>query len=135
MDWLTFISNMWRSFVWPAVFFIGLVLFREPIKRVLLSLKFLRYGDIEAEWVDPKKKEIDIIVYHLQRSPHSFQWFRDTTELKYSNKRFSTIMATYPNILESINISGSDKKKRKRPGMRLTQEYRKNLEEMLQKSV
>ena len=41
MDWLTFISNIWNatgSFAWPAAFVIGLLLFRKPLEKVILSL-------------------------------------------------------------------------------------------------
>ena len=150
MDWLTFISNMGGSFVWPVVFVIGLILFRKQIKTLLGSIKALRIKDFfEAELAEPQEtidqeintitQEINTITSLLQSSPHSFQWFRDNTRINYSDKQFVTMVATLPKILERINIVSRDEKKRKRtpglPGMRLTREYRKNLEEMLQKSV
>jgi hypothetical protein len=101
MDWLTFISNIWNAtgkFAWPAVFVIGLILFREPIKKVILSLKSLRYKEFEIELVAPQDisdQEINIIVYYLQRSPHSFQWFRDNTEIQYTDAQFSTLLAKH----------------------------------------
>jgi len=138
MDWLTFISNICNaagSFVWPAVFVTGLILFKKPIKTVILSLKFLRYKDLEMELVAPddtSDQEMNIIVYYLQRSPHSFQWFRDNTEIQYSNEQFNTLVAKHPGVLEPITIVGRNKEKRKRapglPGMRLTKEYRQKIE-------
>jgi hypothetical protein len=134
MDWLTFISNIWNAtgnFAWPAVFVTGLVLFREPIKKVILSLKSLRYKEFEVELVAPQDisdQEINIIVYYLQRSPHSFQWFRDNTEIQYTDAQFSTLLAKHREILEPITIISSDEENRKSspglPGMRLTREYR-----------
>ena len=142
MDWLTFISNIWNSagsFAWPAVFVTGLVLFRKPIKTVILSLKFLRYKDLEMELVAPQDtsdQEINIIVYYLQRSPHSFQWFRDNTEIQYTNEQFGTLVAKHPEILEPITIVSRDEKKRKStpglPGMRLRREYRQKIEKAVQ---
>jgi hypothetical protein len=121
MDWLTFI------------------LFRKPIKTVILSLKFLRYKDLEMELVTPQEtsdQEIDIIVYYLQRSPHSFQWFRDNTEIKYTNEQFAPLVAKHPEILEPITIVSSDEEKRKStpglPGMRLTRKYRQMIQKALQ---
>jgi len=142
MDWLTFISNIWNtagSFAWPAVFVTGLVLFRKPIKTVILSLKFLRYKDLEMELVAPQDtsdQEINIIVYYLQRSPHSFQWFRDNTEIQYTNEQFGTLVAKHPEILEPITIVSRDEEKRKStpglPGMRLRREYRQKIEKAVQ---
>ncbi len=142
MDWLTFISNIWNSvgnFAWPAVPIIGLVLFREPIKKVIPSLKVFRFRGLEIEMVEPQEttdQEINIIVSYLQRSPHSFQWFRDNTEIQYSDKQFGTLVATHPTTLERINISSRHKKKRTSPpGMRLTREYRRLMSDVISKSI
>lgn len=160
MDQLTFISSIWGSLAWPAVLIIGLVLFREPIKNAISKIKSIRIGNSEMELVEPVKPEpvkltevsdieikylyptdyeINIITSHLQRSPHSFQWFRDNTELQFSDKQFNTLIAAYNKILEPINIVSRNKKKRKKssglPGMRLTQKYRQEIERVLQSSV
>ena len=142
MDWLTFISNIWNaagSFAWPAVFVTGLVLFKKPIETVILSLRSVRYKDLEVELVAPQEtsdQEIKIIVYYLQRSPHSFQWFRDNTEILYSNEQFVTLMAKHPKILEPITIVSRNEEKRKSApglrGMRLTREYRQKIEKVVQ---
>jgi hypothetical protein len=142
MDWLTFISNVWNTagnFAWPAVFVTGIVLFREPIKKVILSLKFLRYKELEVELVAPQDtsdQEINIIIYYLQRSPHSFQWFRDNTEIQYTDTQFSTLLAKHREILEPVTIVSSDEEKRKStpglPGMRLKREYRQKIEKVVQ---
>ena len=142
MDTLTFISNIWKeagSFAWPAVFVTGLVLFRKPIKTAILSLKFLRYKDLEMELVAPQEtsdQEINIIVYYLQRSPHSFQWFRDNTEIQYTNEQFGMLVAKHPKILEPITIVSRDEEKRESTpgltGMRLTRKYRQKIEKVVQ---
>jgi hypothetical protein len=142
MDWLTFISNIWNaagSFAWPAVFVTGLVLFREPLKRVILSLKFLRYKDFEMELVPPQEttdQEMNAIVSYLQRSPHSFQWFRDNTDFQYTNEQFDALVAKHAGILEKVTIISRDVDKRKGtpglPGMRLTRKYRQMMEKALQ---
>jgi hypothetical protein len=140
MDWLTFISKIWDAagnFAWPAVFVTGIVLFREPIKKVILSVKFLRYKELEMEMVEPQEtsdQEINIIVYYLQRSPHSFQWFRDNTEIQYNDQQFGTLLAKHSKILEPITIVSRDEEKRKStpgmPGMRLTREYRQKIDKV-----
>ena len=139
MDWLNFISNILGSLAWPAVLVIVLLIFRGPIKNVISSLEFLRYKDFEMGFGEHKEKEINIITSHHQRSCHSFRWFRDNTELQYSDKQFRTIMATYPKILGPINIVSRNEKKRKKghghPGMRLKREYRQEIEKVLHSSV
>ena len=141
MDWLTFISKIWDSsgnFAWPAAVVIGLVLFREPIKKIMLSIKSLRFKELEMEMVAPQEtsdQEINIIIYYLQPSPHSFQWFRDNTEIQYTDRQFGTLLAKHSKILEPITIVSRDEEKRKSspglPGMRLTQEYRQKLEKAI----
>ena len=144
MDWLTFISKIWDAagnFAWPAAFVIGLVIFREPINKIMLSIKSLRYKELEMEMVAPQEtsdQEIKIITYYLQRSPHSFQWFRDNTEIKYTDAQFGTLLAKHSEILESITIVSRDEEKRKStpglPGMRLKREYRQKIEKVMQSS-
>lgn len=144
MDWLTFISNIWNAtgkFAWPTAFVIAIILFRVPITKVILSLKSLRYKEFEIEMVAPQDisdQEINIIVYYLQRSPHSFQWFRDNTEIQYTDAQFGTLLAKHSEILEPITIVSSDKEKRKStpglPGTRLTREYRQKIAKAVQKA-
>jgi hypothetical protein len=140
MDWLTFISNIWNAagrFAWPAVILTGLVLFRETLKK-LISLKF-RYKDFEVELVAPQEttdQEINAIVSYLQRSPHSFQWFRDNTDFQYTNEQFDAVVAKHAGILEKVTIVSRDEDKKKStpglPGMRLTRKYRQMVEKTIQ---
>ena len=79
----------------------------------MLSLRSLRYKSLERDMELPapqetSDREINIIVYYLQRSPHSFQWFRDNTEIDYTNEQFGTLVAKHPKILESVNIVSRD---------------------------
>jgi hypothetical protein len=144
MDWLTFIANIWDgagNFAWPAVLVLGLVLLREPIRKLILSLKFLRYKGLEVELVAPQEtsdQEINAIVYYLQRSPHSFQWFRDNTEIQYTDAQFNTVLANHGEMLEPVTIVSRDEEKRKStpglPGMRLTREYRQKIAKVMQGS-
>ena len=143
MDWLTFISTIWDAvgnFAWPAAFVTGLIFFRKPITKVILSLKSVRYKDIEMELAAPEEtseQEINIIAHYLRRSPHSFQWFRDNTEIEYSDEQFRTLIATHSNILEDVTIVSRDEQKRRskpgNPGMRLTKEYRQKIDKLVQK--
>jgi|GEM_PF-2351386 len=118
MGWLTFISKIWDAAAWPVVFVIGFVLFRDPITKLILKLKSLQFKGLEMETELPAPKEtseqdIEIIVFFLRRSPHSFQWFRDNTEIQYTDEEFRTLVATHSKILEPVNIVSSDKEKRK----------------------
>ena len=139
MDWLTFISNAINSLAWPAALVIGLLVFREPMTKVLLSLKRLRYGGLEMELVDPQEageQEINAIVSYLQRSPHSFQWFRDNTEFQYTDAEFESLVARYPETLQKITIVSRDETKRKStaglPGLRLTAKRKEMIKKALQ---
>ena len=142
MDWLTFISNIWNasgSFAWPAAFVIGLLLFRKPLEKVILSLKFLRYKGFEMEVVIPQEisdQEINVITSYLLRSPHSFKWFRDNTDFQYTDEQFKALVAKHAGTLEEITIVSRDEERRKStpglPGMRLTREYRRKIEKAAQ---
>lgn len=138
MDWLTFISHMVGSFAWPAVLLIGLILFRQSLEKVILSLKFLRYKDFEMELVEPGEasdQELNGIISYLLRSPHSFQWFRNNTDFRYTDDQFDKLIAKHTGILEEVTIVRRDAERREctagLPGMRLTRGYR----EMIVKAV
>jgi len=127
MDCLTFTSNAIDSLAWPVALVIGLLVFKRPITTAVFSLKRLRYKDLEVELVAPQEageQDISEIVSYLQRSPHSFQWFRDNTEFQYTDPQFESLVATHPEILQRITIVSSDQAKRKStaglPGLRLT---------------
>jgi len=127
MDCLTFTSNAIDSLAWPVALVIGLLVFKRPITTAVFSLKRLRYKDLEVELVAPQEageQDISEIVSYLQRSPHSFQWFRDNTEFQYTDPQFESLVATHPEILQRITIVCSDQAKRKStaglPGLRLT---------------
>lgn len=139
MDWLTFISNVIGSLVWPAAFVTGLVVFRKPLKIVIQSLKRLRYKDLEVELVDLQQagdQEINAIVSYLQRSPHSFQWFRENTDFQYTDQEFSALVSKYAGLLEKVTIISRDENKRRTtpglPGMRLTPKGRQMIEKAVQ---
>ena len=51
MDWLTFISSVISSVAWPSALVIGLLVFRKPMTNAILSLKRLKYKDLEMELV------------------------------------------------------------------------------------
>ena len=127
MDWLTFISNLIDSLAWPVALVIALLAFRKPLTSVIPMLKRLRYKELEVELIDPEEvgeSEVSTIASFLQRSPHSFQWFRDYTEFQYTDAEFEAIVAKHPEILERITIVSRDENKRKStpglPGLRLT---------------
>jgi hypothetical protein len=139
MDWLTFISNATGNLAWPAAIVIGFIIFRKPLKKLILSLKRMQYKDLELEMVEPQEtgeQEINAIVSYLQRSPHSFQWFRDNTEFQYTDQQFNALITKHAGLLEKITIVSRDENKRKNtpglPGMRLTSKGRQMIEKAVQ---
>ena len=139
MDWLTFISNATATLTWPAAFVTGLIVFRQPLKKVILSLKRMRYKDLEFEMVEPQEtgdQEINAIVSYLQRSPHSFQWFRENTEFPYTNQQFAALVTKHAGLLEKVTIVSRDENKKRStpglPGIRLTPKGRQVIEKALQ---
>jgi hypothetical protein len=88
----------------------------------ILSVRHLRYKDLEIELVAPEEvsdQEIGTIVSYLQRSPHSFQWFRENTDFQYTDSDFEALIAKHPQLLERITIVSRDETKRKTtPGLR-----------------
>jgi hypothetical protein len=122
MDWLTFIANLTKSLAWPIAVVASLLGFRTPIKNLILSVRHLRYKDLEIELVAPEEvsdQEIGTIVSYLQRSPHSFQWFRENTDFQYTDSDFEALIAKHPQLLERITIVSRDETKRKTtPGLR-----------------
>lgn len=141
MDRLNFISNVIASLVWPTLIGIGLFVFREPVRSVMLSLKRVRIKDLEFELVDSKQagdQEISTIAPYLQRSPHSFQWFRENTEFQYTNQEFSELVAKNAEVLENVTIVSRDENKRRNspglPGMRLTPKAKQRIEKAIQNS-
>ncbi|PYS20760.1 MAG: hypothetical protein DMF72_20100 [Acidobacteria bacterium] len=138
MDWLTFIAYLTKSLVWPIVVIVGIVVFRQPITTLVVSVKRLRYKDLEIELVAPEEateQETSAIVSYLQRSPHSFQWFRENTDFQYTDADFEKLISKYPQMLEKITIVSRDETKRKtepgRPGMRLTQDAKEKIKDAL----
>ena len=139
MDWLTFISNAAGSLAWPAAVVTGLIVFRQPLKKVMLSLKRMRYKDLELEMVEPHEtgdQEINAIVSYLQRSAHSFQWFRENTEFQYTDQQFGTLITKHAGLLEKITIVSRDEDKKRStpglPGIRLTPKGRQMIEKAVQ---
>jgi hypothetical protein len=139
MDCLTFISNMTGNLAWPAAFVTALIVFRVPLRKLIFSLKRLRYKDLEVELVEPEEtgdQELNAIVSYLQRSPHSFDWFRENTDFQYTNEEFDSLVKKHAGLLEKITIVSRDENKRRHipglPGMRLTQKGRETIQKAVQ---
>ena len=142
MDILGFISNLVGSLAWPAAVFTGFLVFKDPLVRILNSIKSARIGNVEVELAAPEdtgKQEITAIVSYLQRSLHSYQWFRENTEFDYTNSEFEALINKYPILLEKITVVSQDESKRKStpgiPGIRLKHEARQNIEQAIEKAL
>jgi len=66
MDILQFISSVIGSLAWPATVATLVVLLREPVKRILLTLTRLKYKDLELDFgrelkqLEEKAKAIEV---------------------------------------------------------------------------
>lgn len=56
MDWKTFFSNIISSAIWPIVVVIIVLLLREQINQLILSMKNLRYKELEVNFGDQASK-------------------------------------------------------------------------------
>jgi hypothetical protein len=50
VDYLTFISEIIKSFVWPITILLIIFLLRDEISKIFLQLKSLKYKDFEANF-------------------------------------------------------------------------------------
>jgi hypothetical protein len=50
VDYLTFISEVIKSFVWPITILLIIYLLRDEISKIFLQLKSLKYKDFEANF-------------------------------------------------------------------------------------
>jgi hypothetical protein len=137
MDGLTFTSTAIENLVWPLLIVGGYRAFKEPLQKMMQSVKRMRWRDFEVECELPvpqetRAEEIDPIVMYLRRSPHSFQWFRDSTEFQYSNEQFEELIHKHAERLEKVNTVSRDKSENEPlPGMRLKRAYRQKLDQAL----
>ncbi|NQT00403.1 MAG: hypothetical protein HQ580_00115 [Planctomycetes bacterium] len=137
MDICTFISNIVEHLVWPTVVTIGLFIFNDPISAVIRSLRRIKFKGVEIELEEAHitdDENVNLIISYLARGAHSFQWFRDNTEFKYTNNDFQKIIVQNPRIFKAIKIVKRDEEGKKLPsssglpGIKLTSEARNMLE-------
>ncbi|MHC4242929.1 MAG: hypothetical protein ACYSU4_11030 [Planctomycetota bacterium] len=82
----------------------------------------------------PYDDKIKLIISYINNGAHSFQWFRDNTELKYTDNDFQKIIVTNPKLFKAIKIVKRDEEGKKLSsssgllGIKLTPEARKKLE-------
>jgi hypothetical protein len=66
MDWLQFLASLAGSLAWPATIVIAVVVLRNPLRRLLLTLTRLRYKDLDLDFgrelreVEKKARAIDV---------------------------------------------------------------------------
>lgn len=61
MDWITFLSKLIDSVVWPVSIIILALIFRSPLSELIQVLKRLKYKDFEIEFdLEVKKLHSDI---------------------------------------------------------------------------
>lgn len=51
-----FISNLIESLAWPLTIIIGLFILRKPIRIIISSLKYFKYGDVELQFSEGIKR-------------------------------------------------------------------------------
>ena len=66
---------------------------------------------------------VEKVAILLRRGPHSFEWFRQRTDLKFSDMEFRRLIRDNPNKFKYIRIASRDKEGNKvyggPPGIKL----------------
>lgn len=50
MDWLTFVATLVQALAWPALVVLAVVLLRDPLTRLLPTLRSAKYKDLEFQF-------------------------------------------------------------------------------------
>ena len=69
------------------------------------------------------QEAVEKVAFYLRRGPHSFQWFRNRTELNFPDMEFRRLIRDNPNRFKYIRIASRDKDGKKvyggPPGIKL----------------
>ena len=76
MDWLTFIAEMTKAISWPAAIVIAVLIFRDPLLKLLRELKRLKWKDVEVEF-DKEVKKAKAELPEIQRVTASEKYIGD----------------------------------------------------------
>ena len=81
MGWFEFIAAVVKATAWPVVLIIALLLFREPLRRVIRSLRTFKYKEMEVRFeVERTLSRIEEKIAEQGESlPHSVEQKAETT--------------------------------------------------------
>lgn len=135
MDEYTFIYCVIERIIWPLIAAWFLWYFREPVKKIILSMKKLKYKDLEIEFEEVSISQdgnINEVASYLTKSAHSFKWFRENTEIKYNDDEFNNLIKDNPNIFENAKVIRRDENGNRiipgYPAIKLTKDAINNIE-------
>jgi len=128
--------NAWSFFsllIWQIILAATLWYLREPLIQLLLRRKIsAKWNDkeitIEGASSESSEKEMREAAKELQaiirrKGPHSFEYFRNNTNIRYSDEEFHKIIETYPDCFQEVRIIQHDQDGNRiipgRPGIRL----------------
>jgi hypothetical protein len=80
MDWMTFISNMTGALAWPLVVGAIAYTYRSELRQVLVALKRLKLGPVEAEVFAIEAREARVLAESLPASNRNHPASPGTTE-------------------------------------------------------
>lgn len=67
MSWLQFLASVIGSIAWPATVIVVVIILRDQLRRVILTLTRLKYGNLEIEFgrelkeLEKKAKALDVV--------------------------------------------------------------------------
>ena len=100
MDWLTFISNIVASLVWPATVIALVVLLKDQLPRIISSIRKVKYKGVELEFGDAIKAVANEVANSVPQSQSNVIGERSKDEI---NSRLLSIAELAPRaaILEA----------------------------------
>ena len=121
MNEYTFIYCIIEKIIWPLCAIWFLWYFRDSIRKFILSLKKVKYKNLELEAGEEisisQDESINEIAGYLTKSARSFNWFRENTELKYNDEEFQKIINEHSDIFKFTRIIRRDESgNRLKPG-------------------
>lgn len=96
MNWMTFISSIVESIIWPVTIMLLIIIFRDPIKEVVPLLKKFKFKSFEVDF----ERKISSISKKVERAqlPETSDAFNNISNINHN------IISRFGDI-KNINIS------------------------------
>jgi hypothetical protein len=94
MDDLTFFANIISSLAWPIVVIVAIVIYRVPISQVILSLKRIKYQDLELDFekeLAQLKSEVEQVAIPQAEEPNRGRELPAATSLQSQIEQVASI--------------------------------------------